>query len=407
MDSDGFAINNEKYLEPEVWDAQRREKVEIQDSLEKRPLCDPDDVRRNLDSAAQIERAARGITSADHLTLPTESVLAPRSSMTVAQFVEHKFVPEHLARKGIACRIYYQAMLKHVLTPEEVDRVFQVKPANSRRRLRTIPDWPYLSSVRLCDALPEHVDRLISAALRRGYSAQTVTHIRNVVSVIFSYARQERCFTGENPARQVKLSGSPRKDEPVLTLDQANAALKVMNYPEKEITIMAILTGMNISEIRGLQWKYVNLTEQELASDGKLIPPRTIAVRRMWYRNELGEVKKSRVRNVPISQPLLQLLVRLGQRPRFTEPDSFVFASRTGGTVNVDNIMVRKLRPMAEHLGVPSLSWRVFFRTRKSLVSELGGQFQDSMVMITPSAPLQNAGTEHKLRCRVVTRQRS
>jgi hypothetical protein len=47
-------------------------------------------------------------------------------SMTIADFVEKMFVPEHVAIKGLAGRTHYRAILKHVLTPEEVQRVFKL-----------------------------------------------------------------------------------------------------------------------------------------------------------------------------------------------------------------------------------------------------------------------------------------
>src|ERR1700680_2852029 len=52
---------------------------------------------------------------------------------------------------------------------------------------------------------------------------------------------------------------------------------------------------MNVAEICGLQWKRVNLTEAWSNTDGESIPPRTIAVRKQWYRGELGGLKKSRI----------------------------------------------------------------------------------------------------------------
>jgi integrase len=365
-----------------------------------RRLCEPILLGPSTGSGSLTQNEAQRIALQDYLPLLNQSELAQRSRITIAEFVEHKFVPEHVALKGYSGQMHYQAMLRHVILPEEVDRAFNVNPETSKRRLRAIPDWPYLSNLRLCDARPEHIHRLISVALERGYSAQTVAHIRNVISVIFSHAKKELCFNGDNPTSQVKLLESTHRQPPVLTLDQAKAALGVMNYPEKEMMIMAVLTGMNISEICGLQWKQVNLTAEDLALNGEFIPPRTIAVRKLWYRCKSGDVKKSRVRNVLIPQLLLQILLKLRQRPKFTEPDNFVFASRSGGAVNVANIVARKLKPIAEQLGVPSLSWRVFFRTRKALASVFGMQVKDSMAMIVRTVSLGEGGTPPTWRCR-------
>lgn len=293
----------------------------------------------------------------------------PHPTMTVASFVQEKFVPEHVAVKRYSGRTHYQAILKHVLTPEEVNRVFQVDPDRSRARLKAVPDWPYIGGLRLCDARHDHVQQLIAAAIERGYSAQTVTHIRNVVSRIFSHAKKERCFAGDNPASRVVLPGMIRKTAYTLNLAQTRAMLEVMRYPEKEMTLIAILTDMNVAEICGLQWKCVNLSSSEERSNGHVIPPRSIAIRSQWYRGELGSVKEGRKRNLPIPALLYTMLVKLSHRTRFTGPDDFVLVSQAGTPINETNIATRRLKSIGRALEMPWLSWRVVRRSQAALVN--------------------------------------
>ena len=47
--------------------------------------------------------------------------------MTMADFVEKLFVPEHVAIKGLAGRTHYRAILKHVLTPGGSAARFQAR----------------------------------------------------------------------------------------------------------------------------------------------------------------------------------------------------------------------------------------------------------------------------------------
>jgi site-specific recombinase XerD len=145
--------------------------------------------------------------------------------MTVADFVQKVFVPEHVATKGLSGRTHYQAILKHVLRPEEVDRVFRVNTENSKTRLKALPDWPYLGSLRLRDVRPDHVQRLVFAALARGYSTQTIKHIRSVVSAVFSHAKKTQYCTGDNPASEVTLPESTRKEAHTLTLAQVREVI--------------------------------------------------------------------------------------------------------------------------------------------------------------------------------------
>lgn len=39
-----------------------------------------------------------------------------RPQLKVAEFIETKFVPEYVAKKGLAGRYHYQAILKHIIT---------------------------------------------------------------------------------------------------------------------------------------------------------------------------------------------------------------------------------------------------------------------------------------------------
>jgi len=160
-----------------------------------------------------------------------------------------------------------------VLPPEEVDRICHAGHEKSKARLKAIPDWPYLGDLRIEDCGPEHVQRLISAAHAQGYSAQTVMHIRNVVSTIFSYAKKLHHYDRDNPAKAAILPERPQSNPHLLTLTQAQEVLRAMRYPEKEMTLIAMLTRMNVAEICGLQWKHVNLTGASSIVNGEAIPP--------------------------------------------------------------------------------------------------------------------------------------
>jgi integrase len=320
--------------------------------------------------------------------LPVESQqkeVPQPSAMTVADFVEKAFVPEHVAIKGLAGRTHYRAILKHVLTPEEVQRVFNLDIERSRTRLKAIPEWPYISRLGLSDTRPEHIEGLMLAARARGYSMQTVTHIRNVVSAIFSHAKKGNYFHGTNPASQVVVPDISRKEAHMLSLPQLKAVVDLMRYPEREMTLMAILTGMNVAEICGLQWKHLNLSTSQQHVLGELIPPRTIAVRKQWYRGELNSVKIGRTRNVSLPDMMFPVLFELSHRARFTKPDDFVLVSEAGTPVNETNIASRRLKSVGQELGMPWLSWHVFRRTRKDYVQRFGSRFVERVAAVLNS----------------------
>jgi integrase len=229
-----------------------------------------------------------------------------------------------------------------------------------------------MDSLRLCDITPERIQHLISVALSCGYSVQTVTHIRNVVRAIFSHATTTGCYTGTNPVVFVTLPVMARKEAHKLTLIQLKQVIQAMRYPEKDIALFALLTELNVAEICGLQWKYVNLSNEGRLVDDECIPPRTIAVRNHSYRGEYGPVIESRKRFVSVPELLCSILRNLRIRRRFTEPHDFVLVSRSGTPVCPENIASRRLKSIGKSLELPWLSWSVFLRTRSSLRSQYG-----------------------------------
>lgn len=310
----------------------------------------------------------------------------PVQEMTVAEFVGRKFLPEHIAIKRTAGRRHYQAILKHIISPDYVDQIFGVDGRRSRAKLKRNPNWPYVDNVRLLDVQPEHVQRLISVALEMGYSTQTAKHIRNVVSAIISHAIKEGLFLGGNPAILVSPPGMQRRTAHDLTFEQTLRVMEAMRYPEFEMTLIVILTGMNIAEICGLQWKYVNLTDHHINREGELISPRTIAVRKQWYRGELSSVPQGRRKNIPIPDLLKKCLTRLSQAKAGGWND-FVLVSRAGKPINQINVAARRLKSIGDQLEIPWLSWQVFRRTRARLLHEFGAQLQHELAMAIPAKP--------------------
>ena len=303
------------------------------------------------------EKEARRLGWENFLSKLDAGVCAPHSAVTIANFVEQRFLPDHVASLKRSGRSHYEAMLKHVL--------------------------PSLRNIRLKDITAAHVQRLASSMLAKNYSVQTVKHVRTTVSAIFTHAKRLGWHTGDNPAKLVRLPEMIRREAHALSFDQAVATLAALKSPAREMVLFAILTSMNIAEICGLQWKRVNLSEQFATVDGESLPPLTIAVRAQWYRGQYGTVKaKSRRRNLPIPVALRRVLAKLKNRPKLTGPDDPVFAARTGKPVDEHNIARRSLKPVGQSLGMPWLSWHCFRRTHTTLANELGMAFSDRMAMM-------------------------
>lgn len=276
--------------------------------------------------------------------------------MSFARFVECCFIPNHVALKTQAGRTHYHAILKHVLRPETIDRLLLPYRGASRSKLKSIPEWPYLDEVRLCDITPEHVRRLTSLAVSHGYSPQTVKHIKNVVSAIITHAKKERIFSGDNPITLVRLPPIARKAHPVLSLLDAKAIFRSLGYPERQIALIMFNSAMNVSEVCALQWSHINPALRASCVDGHIVPPRSLLVQYQRTSSGIARVTPDRVRIIQISAPLMELLAALRRQRGRRGQDGFLFASRIGTSVSPASLLVSKLKPIGRRLGIP-FSW--------------------------------------------------
>jgi integrase len=302
------------------------------------------------------------------------------AAMSLAEYVEQNFIPNHVSLKTDAGRIHYQAILKHVLTPEAVERMFAPYNGMSRSRLKTLPDWPYLDHIRLCDLNADHVRDLTMSASAHGYSPQTIKHIRNVVGKVISHARKEGFFSRENPVSEIKLPAILQRKVHKLTIAEAKAVLRLMQFPEREIALISMTTGMAVSEICVLRWKDINLTDCAVYCDGEVIPPYHALVGRQPNAAPSPSPATSRMRIVEIPEPLVRRLQRLRRELRQSKPESFLL-EHLGGTALRQGDICSRLELIAREVGIPWLSWPALKRAHQTLLSDLRVQLSDELMV--------------------------
>src|SRR5579863_9133321 len=304
------------------------------------------------------------------LGLMLEKPSAQNLRTTFEAFVKTKFIPQHVERKSFAGRTHYRSILKHILRPETVDRLFSESLTEVKARMKAVPDWPYLDGIRLCDLTGHHVRELIDAASTEGYSAQTVKHIRNVLGMIVSHGKREGLISGDNPVVSISLPPVSRKRTHALTIVQAKAMLGMMHSPEREIALITMTTGLSISEICGLQWKYVNLNKLPLSCDGELIPPGCILVKQHWSPEGIVNLSQKRIRVIDVSEPLSNTLLLLRREPISSNLNSYVFATASGRPLCPASVRARRLEPIGRKMEMPWISWPVLTRAHIALLSE-------------------------------------
>lgn len=330
------------------------------------------------------------------------------SNLCMASFIETKFIPDHVEHKSFAGRTHYQAILKHILKPETVERMFTPYPGAMKARLKALPGWPYLDDVKLSELKPDHIRRLTELASLHGYSPQTIKHIRNVVGAIISHAIKERLFSGDNPACDVKLPPMTRRESKYLTIAQVETILGLMKYPEREIALITIATGMSISEICALQWKNVNLAASAAYIEEEFLPSRSIKIKRQWIAGELMDLSPDDVRNVNIPDSLREHLEKMRPTGRLINHNDFLISTRDGHPISPSHILARGLKPIGSKLDMPWLSWQVLKRAQKAFMLELTMKYYGDLGGRKSTPPwaskVETTNTSRQLRMRRLNR---
>ena len=115
------------------------------------------------------EKQAQRIAWDNFLSRLDQNMRTPQSVATVREFVERKFKPEHVAMLKPAGRVHYDSMLKFVLdgVPEK-----KILERRNGKRAESVPVKRLhgIGGARLRDVASEHIQRIVSGAIARGYA---------------------------------------------------------------------------------------------------------------------------------------------------------------------------------------------------------------------------------------------
>ena len=157
-----------------------------------------------------------------------------------------------------------------------------------------------------------------------------------------------RTLTGDD--RPEKVDSEPAyewSDEEIEGLLAASvkvAAMRDSKYDYSPILRTAIYTGLRLGELLGLQWQDVDL-------DAGVLRVR----RQFTLTDELTEPKtKKGLRRVPLGDDMVALLRRHKLASKFSQPEDFVFASRSGTPLSHRNVQVRGFEAARDKAELPA-----------------------------------------------------
>ena len=323
-----------------VWVARWREEVLDADGTTRR-------VRRSfvLGSLADIptRRQARHLLDAKLCDL-NAGQRKPQSTMSFRQFVADVWKPSVLPTLKFSTQRNYPHLI-------------------SRHLLAVFGELP------LCEIQRISVQRFVTDKIaREGFSCQTATHLRNLMSGILQRA-VEWGYLQFNPARGIKLPPMQRRRKTVvLTREQLAMLLQSLQGAVKTLAITTAMTGLRIGEVLALRWGNVDFDKN------------VIRVREAVYLGHFSTPKTtSSIRDVPLGPALRQALI---DARKGAPDDALVFATRNGTTLDAKNILRRCIKPTCARLGLPIITWHSFRHTHATLLSDLGESLKTAQAQL-------------------------
>lgn len=226
---------------------------------------------------------------------------------------------------------------------------------------------PKIGYLVLTELSAVHVRDFLDAMLRdstRAMAKKCLTTLRSIIS-----AAQERGLVQHNVARDVKLRRSERHDPDRVFPTKDEIKALIANAPERHqpLVMTALLTGMRMSELRGLTWDAVDFNRSII----------TIRKRADRYCDMGNTKSKSGRREIPMGPGLAKILKAWKVACPKGDLD-LVFPNGVGNVETHSNIYNRIFKPLmlkcgiVDGQGAPRFSLHAMRHAAASLFIEQG-----------------------------------
>ncbi len=260
----------------------------------------------------------------------------PHPSMTLTEFVEQYYLPWVKSDLRASTHKSYRDIWNLYLSA----RVGKIR----LRRFRTV------DASRMLRSIAEDCD----------LTKTTLGHIKSVLSGIFTHAKNEGAFDGQNPVEGARLPRQAREPGETFAynLVQILRIVDLLPLLPKAVVATAAFAGLREGELRGVEWP-------DFTGD-------TLAVKRSIWKTVVNEPKTTANRQaVPVIPALAKILDEYRasmQNPR----TGVMFHSGNGERMDMDKLAQRVIRPAVEASGLPWYGWHGFRRGIASNLYELG-----------------------------------
>jgi integrase len=202
------------------------------------------------------------------------------------------------------------------------------------------------SKLWLKDVRTHHVQGWLDELAKRKLSRNTLKHIKSVASAIFTLAKQQDYFRGENPAHGTAISPAAAEPEETYaySLDEIYAILAHLPEPAATAFAVAGYLGLRHGEIQGLGW--------EDYRNGQIYVSRSI------WNGRIGEPKTRKGRApVPVI-PHLAKRLEVHRIASGNPQNGPIFRNAFGRPLSLPSVVNRVILPALNrcvHCGKPEL----------------------------------------------------
>jgi integrase len=220
------------------------------------------------------------------------------------------------------------------------------------------PRWGH---VPLSEVKPAAVEKWLRGLVA---APRTKGHIKALMHRLFEKAMLwELLPTERNPMDLVKVKGiSRRKKKPIaFDRDQCRALIAALPDPYRTMALVAVCTGMRVSEILALRWSRIHFDRL------------TMTVKISAVNGQVGWVKTDCSEDeLPLDPDFAARLLDWKSRCRST-PGNWVFPSPvTDRCFHASPIQQDYLRPAGRKLGLEGVGWHTFRHTYRTWLDEVG-----------------------------------
>ncbi|MBN2322230.1 MAG: site-specific integrase [Spirochaetes bacterium] len=182
-------------------------------------------------------------------------------------------------------------------------------------------------------------------------------------------------YLAENPAADLEIPKIIPAKPNILTEEQLFVLLQNAPIRNRAAIGLAAFAGLRLSEVLGLQWKYVDLKK------------RTIRIEYQCYQGTYREVKTpSSVRTIPIIEDLLQILQEW--KLQCPKPKKWLFPGHTGEKpLFTSSWSQYNFKPLLKELKLPDVNFHSLRKLCTKLLLDNGIPLREVMAILGHSDP--------------------